>query len=207
MSANVDMREFNRSDVAHIEEPPIARTLFGSVRWAWLWLVARLAVGYEWISAGWGKINNPAWFGSDAGKALSGFLQGALAKTGGAHPQVQSWYAAFLRDVVVPNARLWSYLISIGEFMVGVALILGMFVGLAAFFGLFMNMNYLLAGTVSINPLLLLAAMLLILAWRTAGWFGVDRWLLPALGTPWSPGYVFHIDHGDTHQSHETFSA
>jgi thiosulfate dehydrogenase [quinone] large subunit len=54
-----------------------------------------------------------------------------------------------------------------------------------------MNLNYLLAGAVSTNPLLLMAAVLLILAWRTAGWFGLDRWALPALGTPWSPGYVF----------------
>jgi aldehyde dehydrogenase (NAD+) len=28
---------------------------------------------------------------------------------------------------------------------------------------------------------------LLMLAWKTAGWLGLDRWLLPALGTPWDP--------------------
>ena len=31
----------------------------------------------------------------------------------------------------------------------------------------------------------LLAALLLILAWKVAGWWGLDRFLLPALGTPW----------------------
>jgi hypothetical protein len=25
-----------------------------------------------------------------------------------------------------------------------------------------------------------------ILAWRVAGYYGVDRWLLPLLGTPWT---------------------
>jgi thiosulfate dehydrogenase [quinone] large subunit len=31
----------------------------------------------------------------------------------------------------------------------------------------------------------------LILAWKTAGWYGGDRWVLPLLGTPWQPGTVF----------------
>jgi len=29
------------------------------------------------------------------------------------------------------------------------------------------------------------------LAWKTAGWWGLDRWILPALGTPWRPGLIF----------------
>jgi thiosulfate dehydrogenase (quinone) large subunit len=31
----------------------------------------------------------------------------------------------------------------------------------------------------------------LVLAWKTAGWIGFDRWILPALGTPWRPGFIF----------------
>ncbi|MGD2163081.1 MAG: DoxX family membrane protein [Anaerolineales bacterium] len=201
MNTGTSKEKMRYADVAHIEEPPFARHLFGSVRWSWLWLIVRLAIGYEWIKAGWDKLHNSAWVGSEAGRALSGFLNGALSKTGGAHPDVQGWYAVFLRDIVQPNAHIWSYVVSFGEFLVGLALILGIFVGIAAFFGLFMNMSYLLAGTVSVNPLLLMGAMLLVLAWRTAGWFGLDRWVLPALGTPWSPGYIFHIEHGETRQS------
>lgn len=181
----------NRADVLHIEEPPFAHELFSSVHWAWLWLLVRVSVALVWLRAGWGKLNNPAWVGSRAGQALTGFLEAALAKTGGAHPQVEGWYAWFLRQIVLSNAHVWSYLVSIGEFLVGAALLLGLFVGIAAFFGLFMNTSYLLAGTVGLNPILLLAALFLILAWRNAGWFGLDRWALPALGTPWSPGYVF----------------
>jgi thiosulfate dehydrogenase [quinone] large subunit len=78
-----------------------------------------------------------------------------------------------------------------GEFLVGVALILGIFTGIAAFFGSFMNMSYLLAGTVSVNPVLLLGATFIVLAWKTAGWWGLDRWVLPLLGTPWRPGLIF----------------
>jgi thiosulfate dehydrogenase [quinone] large subunit len=29
-------------------------------------------------------------------------------------------------------------------------------------------------------------AVLLILAWKVAGYYGLDYYLLPALGTPWS---------------------
>lgn len=174
------------------EDPPVARALFGDVRLSWIWLVLRVYAGWLWAQAGWGKLTSPAWVGSQAGTALTGFLNGALAKTAGAHPDVQGWYAWFLQNLVVPNAAAWSYVVAFGEFLVGVALILGIFTGIAAFFGAFMNFNYLLAGTVSTNPLLFVIAIALVLAWKSAGWLGFDRWLLPALGTPWSPGRVFH---------------
>ena len=38
---------------------------------------------------------------------------------------------------------------------------------------------------------LLFAAAWLVLAWRTSGWIGLDRWLLPSLGPPWKPGRLF----------------
>ena len=194
--------QIERRFVTHLEEPPAARSLFGNVRWAWLWLILRLYVGYEWLSAGWGKLHNPAWVGSQAGTALSGFVNGALTKVSGAHPDVQSWYAWFLQHLVLPHAGVWSYAIAIGESLVGIALILGLFTGIAAFFGSFMNMNYLLSGAVSTNPILLLIAVLLVLAWRTAGWWGLDRWVLTALGTPWRPGLVFQPQEGQNPAQH-----
>src|SRR4029079_2716368 len=120
-----------------------------------------------------------------------GFVQGALNKTGGAHPDVSGWYASFLQNVVFTHANTWSHGVAYGELLVGIALILGVLTGIAAFFGLFMNLNYLLAGTVSTNPILFVLAIGIILAWRVAGFIGLDRWLLPALGTPWQPGKLF----------------
>lgn len=178
--------------VQSLEEPPVSQALFGEVRWAWIWLILRLYLGWSWLSAGWGKIGSPAWTGDNAGAAITGFVNGALAKTGGEHPDVQGWYAWFLNTLVLPYANVWSYLIAWGEVLVGVALIIGLFTGIAALFGSLMNMNYLLSGAVSTNPILLIIAILLILAWKTAGWWGVDRWVLPALGTPWRPGQIFH---------------
>lgn len=174
-----------------IEENPVSHLLFNSTRISWFWLVVRIYVGYEWLVAGWEKVNDPVWVGPQAGGALSGFLQGALAKTAGAHPDVQGWYASFLKDVVLPHSAAWSHLVAYGELLVGVALIIGAFTGIAAFFGLFMNLNYLLAGTVSVNPVLFTLSVGLILAWKVAGFIGADRWLLAALGTPWHPGKAF----------------
>jgi thiosulfate dehydrogenase [quinone] large subunit len=174
-----------------VKDPPLAQKLYADVRWAWIWVIIRLYVGYEWLTAGWGKINNPAWVGSNAGNALEGFINNALTLTSGPHPAVQGWYASFLRAVIQPIPQFWSYVVSFGETLVGLALIVGVFTGIAAFFGIFMNMNYLLAGTVSTNPILLILSIFLVLAWKTAGWWGLDRWVLVDLGTPWSPGLVF----------------
>lgn len=183
-----------RKEIVKLNDPPVARALFSDVRWSWIWLILRVYVGWQWIQAGWEKLHSPAWVGSKAGTALSGFVNGALQQTGGAHPNVQGWYATFLQNIVLPNAHVWSYLISWGEFLVGIALVLGIFTGIAAFFGSFMNVNYLLAGAVSTNPILFAIATWLVLAWKTAGWLGLDRWVLPALGTPWRPGLIFRHD-------------
>lgn len=174
-----------------IPEPALSKFLFADTRLSWLWLVVRIYVGWEWVVAGWEKITNPTWVGSQSGTALSGFIQGALKKTGGAHPDVFGWYGGFLQNVVLPNASFFSHLVSFGELAVGIGLILGLFTGIAAFFGAFMNMNYLFAGTISTNPLLFLLELFLVLAWRVAGGIGLDRYILPLLGTPWKPGKLF----------------
>ncbi len=180
--------------LTEVVEPRLSRFLFGDTRTAWFWLLVRIYVGWQWLSAGWEKMTSPAWTGAKAGAGLSGFLQGSLKQLGGAHPNVQGWYGAFLKDFVLPHAHIFSYVVTFGETAVGVALILGVVTGIAAFFGCFMNMNYLLAGAVSINPILFVLALFLVLAWRVAGWWGADHWILPALGTPWQPGRAFHRD-------------
>ncbi len=171
--------------VTQIPEPPLTRFLFADTRLSWLWLIVRLYVGYEWLIAGWAKVQSPVWTGDKAGVAIQGFVMGALKKTAGEHPDVTGWYGDFLQNVVTPNAATFSYLVAYGELFVGLGLIFGLFTGIAAFFGAFMNMNYLFAGTVSSNPLLFLLQLFLILAWRVAGYIGLDRWALSKLGTPW----------------------
>jgi thiosulfate dehydrogenase (quinone) large subunit len=194
--------KFMQPQVAtQIPEPPIARFLFADARMAWLWLIVRVYVGYEWLTAGWEKLTGhsisigsfgeiskggPWVFSGHDGSAIKGFVGGAVAQATGAHPAVQGWYASFLQSVVLPNAALFAYIVTFGEVLVGVALILGLLTGIAAFFGVFMNLNYILAGAVSTNPILGFLALFLILAWRIGGYYGLDRYVLPLLGTPWT---------------------
>src|SRR6266568_4292129 len=126
-----------------IPEPPLARFLFADTRLAAVWLILRIYIGWQWLQAGYEKIINPVWTGSKAGIALQGFLMGALKKSAGPHPDVSGWYVAFIQGFALHHTVLLSYLVSYGEFLVGIALILGLFTGIAAFFGAFMNMNYL----------------------------------------------------------------
>ena len=174
-----------------LRESRTAHFLFADPRASYLWLVVRIWVGWQWLEAGYGKVTNPVWVGDKAGVAIGGFVQGALEKASGEHPAVQGWYADFLQGVVLPNATVFSYMVAFGEVAVGLGLILGILTGIAAFFGVLMNTNFLLAGTVSTNPILALPGILLILAWRNAGWFGLDRWVLPMVGTPWQHGSIF----------------
>lgn len=179
----------NKPNPIEISEPKLSRVLFADTRIAWVWLLLRLYVGYEWLMAGWEKLTG-GWVGGEAGDAINGFFKGVLAQTTGAHPNVSSWYAFFIQNFAIAHPVFLSYLVTYGEIAVGIGLILGAFTGIAAFFGAFMNFNYLFAGAVSINPLLLLIELFLILAWRNAGWLGIDRWLLPAIGVPWKPGDI-----------------
>ncbi len=200
------IQSIHPQEATQIPEPPLARFLFADTRMAWVWLIVRLYLGYEWLTAGLEKLTGYSYsldptFGTQTGSpwvlsghdgaAIIGFARGALAQAGGPHPAVQGWYAWFLQAVVIPNAGVFAYLITFGEVLVGLALILGLLTGIAAFFGVFMNLNYLLAGTVSTNPILGFLALFIILAWRIAGYYGIDRYLLPALGTPWT-GSLLH---------------
>lgn len=168
-----------------IEDPPVALALFQSTKFAWLWLIIRLYLGYSWLTSGWGKISNPAWA---TGQPLRGFWENAVAIPEAGRPAIAfDWYRNFIQFMLNTQAYEWfADLIMYGELLVGIALILGAFTGIAAFAGSFMNWNFIMAGSASTNGLMLTLAVLLILAWKVAGWFGLDRWLLPMLGTPWS---------------------
>lgn len=168
-----------------IPENPVSRFLFSDTRSAVIWLIIRLYVGYAWLSAGWGKVRSDAWTGENAGAAITGFMSGAIAKSqeGG---DVFGWYAVFLENVVLPNAKVFGFVVAYGELLVGLGLTVGLLTGVAAFFGSLMNVSFLLAGTLSTNPILFILATWLVLAWKVAGWYGLDRFALPKLGTPWS---------------------
>jgi thiosulfate dehydrogenase [quinone] large subunit len=168
-----------------IPDPPIARVLFSTVRFAWLWLIIRLFLGWQWLSSGWGKVGNPAWM--DGGEALRGFWTGAVQVPESGRPPISyDWYRGFIQFMLDAGWYTWfAKLVVFGEIAIGIALILGAFTGIAAFFGGFLNWNFIMAGTASTNGFLFVLAIILMVAWKVAGWYGLDRWLLPMIGVPW----------------------
>jgi thiosulfate dehydrogenase [quinone] large subunit len=168
-----------------VTNPPLATLLFDDTRFAVVWLIIRVLLGWQWVQAGLHKLSDPAWM--ETGAALKGFWTNAVTTpTSGKPPITFDWYRSLIQGLLDSNSYVWfAKLVAVGEFVVGVALILGLFVGIAAFLGGFMNWNYIMVGTASTNPLLFVAAIVLVLAWKTAGYCGLDRFLLPRLGTPW----------------------
>ena len=171
-------------------EPKFARWLFHDTRAGLFWLPIRLFLGLSWLSAGWHKMTGEGWL--DGGAALQGYWENAVAVSDTGKGEITyEWYRAFIQFLLDINAAPWfSYLVVFGEIAIGLGLIFGMLTGIAAFFGALMNMSFLLAGSSSTNPIMFTLAIGVMLAWRVAGWYGLDRYVLPALGTPWHRGLL-----------------
>ena len=172
---------------AIIQDPPLARFLFGDTRMGWLWLPLRIWLGWQWLEAAQHKLVDPNWIGT--GVALQKFWEKAVATPEGAKPAVAyDWYRLFLQGLLEGGHYTWfAKLVVFGELAIGVALIIGAFTGIAAFFGTFMNWHFVMAGAASTNAMLMAVGVFLVLAWKTAGWIGADRFVLPLVGTPWQP--------------------
>lgn len=177
---------FKQERLSGIEEPAFVKTLFNDVRFSVIWLALRVWLGWQWIDASLHKIENPAWV--QTGDALKGYWSGAVAIPEAGRPAITfDWYRSFIQFLLDTQSYTWfAKVVAYGEFAIGVALIIGAFVGIAAFAGAFMNWNFMMAGSASSNPWLFVIALLLIFAWKTAGYFGADYFLLRWLGTPWN---------------------
>ena len=181
------------ADEMEIDGPRFVRFLFHNTRAGLFWLPIRLFVGFAWLEAGWGKATDPngAWL--QGGTALKGFWERAIAIPETGRPPISyEWYRDFIQFLLNGGHESWfAWVITFGEIAVGLGLLFGALTGVAAFFGALMNMSFLLAGSASTNPVLFTMAVGLMLAWRVAGYYGLDRYLLPALGAPWRPGTAF----------------
>jgi thiosulfate dehydrogenase [quinone] large subunit len=174
-----------------MKDPPIAQFLFSDTRMSWFWLALRVWLGWGWVEAGWHKVTDPNWMST--GVALQKFWERAVIVPETGRPTVAyDWYRGFLQMLLEGGHYTWfAKLVAVGETAVGIALIIGLFTGLAAFSGAFMNWHFVMAGAASTNGMLLVAGVLIMMAWKTAGWIGLDRFVLPALGTPWQLGPIF----------------
>jgi thiosulfate dehydrogenase [quinone] large subunit len=170
-----------------VEDPVSWRLLLGNVFFALFWLPIRFFVGRDWLSAGWHKVTDPEW--TQSGVALQSYWERAAAiPESGRPPITYDWFRQFLQYMLDNGWYTWfAKLIAWGEVLVGLGLLVGALVGIAAFFGTVMNFSFMLAGSASSNPVLFGLAVFLVLAWKVAGYWGLDRWLLSMLGTPWQP--------------------
>ncbi|CAG9607084.1 DoxX family protein [Pseudoneobacillus rhizosphaerae] len=140
---------------------------------AGLLAIIRLYIGYSWLTAGWHKLTGEF----DA----SGYLANAVANPvkGPDGNAVYSWYVSFLESFAIPNVDIFNTIVPLGEFLVGLGLILGCLTTAAMFFGIVMNFSFFLAGTVSHIPTDLFLGAIILFAGFNAGKFGLDRWVVP----------------------------
>lgn len=185
-----------------IDDPRFWKLMLGNVHYAILWLPLRFFVGRDWLSAGEHKVRGEGWV--DGGQALAGYWTNATTVPEGrsaAPAGTFGWYEDFLRYMLNHEWYTWfGKLIAWGEVLVGIGLLVGALVGIAAFFGTLMNFSFGLAGSASSNPVLFGLGVFLVLGWKVAGWIGVDKYLLPMLGTPW--GRIEKYE--ETHHTHST---
>jgi thiosulfate dehydrogenase (quinone) large subunit len=132
-----------------LPNPALLRDVLADVRFAPIWLVLRVVLGWLWLEAGWSRLQEASGSGDP---------------------------------------------LAVGLTLAGIALILGVLTGPAAFVGGCLSIGLWDSAGVQAVALLFAATVWLVLAWKTAGWIGLDRWLLPLLGMPWRGGVLFDGD-------------
>lgn len=175
-------------------DPAVVQRVFAGTRLAPLWVLPRAYVGWVWMSVGWSMLQSRAWTqdgspladawapGTESNHIVAGLnLTGPIVDTG-----LLVWVARFT---------------ALGLTIAGIAVILGVATGFAAFIGVILSVNVLTTGAMSPGPDVFGLAMLLIVAWKTAGWIGLDRWLLPFAGAPWSSGFSLRSTSGVLRQT------
>lgn len=194
-AGGVDVAAAAGATTGQVDDPAGWKLLMGNTFVAIAWLPIRFFVGREWLAAGEHKVRDDAWMGG--GTALQGYFERAVAVPEGGRPAITyGWFRDTLQYMLDHEWYPWfAKVIAVGEVLVGVGLILGALVGVAAFFGTLMNFNFQLAGSASTNPVLFGLGVFLVLGWKVAGWWGLDRWLLATVGTPWLRGRTLMAPH------------
>src|SRR5829696_2850540 len=126
------------------------------------------------------------------GDAVAGFAAGALERgTAGDHPDIAySWYVTWLKWLRDTGHTFFGPLVAIGEVVIGIALILGLFTVIMAFLGAVLNCSFVFAGSAVVTPAMVLVSGVIMLSWLNVTWYGLDRCVLLKLGMPWHRGEV-----------------
>lgn len=162
-----------------VQDPPFLAFWFSDVRSGWVWLVIRLYVGWKWLEAGLSKWN-PAWL--ERGTALKVLWEQVTVAEGEKALVPFGWYQGIIAWLLQVHAYTWlAKGVVVAEILLGVSLIVGALVGVVALVGAFVSWNSIMVGITGANPVLLPLALLLVFAWKVAGYVGADYFLLPWL--------------------------
>jgi thiosulfate dehydrogenase [quinone] large subunit len=96
-------------------------------------VLLRVYLGVIFLVAAWPKLRG------DFTPGLTGFLQKVALENG--HP----FYREFVQRVLLPNASLFATVVTWGELLVGVTLMLGLITRFSAGVALVLTVNYMLA--------------------------------------------------------------
>jgi len=157
-------------------------SLFRDERLSLVWTLIRVWLGWQWLEAGLHKIFDPKWM--DGGIALKGYWAKAAGALPNNAPAIKyGWYQVFIEGLLNGGHYAWfAKLVVFGEILTGIALIAGSLTVVGLLAGAFMNLNYMLAGSASTNPVMYTAAILLLIAGPAAYKFGGDYFIIPFLG-------------------------
>jgi thiosulfate dehydrogenase [quinone] large subunit len=147
-------------------DPALTRFLLNDRRLAWIWVCARAYLACVWALSGVSLLQEVVRFSTDDRMI-------ALADP------LPADFVQFYPSILI--------LLGMSEMVVGVLLLLGIFTGLTAFISVVLSVNTLYPGPPFTDPLAFVTTILLVLTWRTAGWYGLDRWLLKSPATAPTP--------------------
>lgn len=119
------------------------------------------------------------WMGSDIlFRHFTKRLQELLATTassGTIEATISMFQASYLERFAIPFVMPIAWIVTIGELIIGIALLFGITTRINAAFGLFMLLNFAAGGyyNETIPPLLTISLLIMVLP--TGHWFGLDR--------------------------------
>ena len=127
----------------------------------------RIFLGSVWMRAGLEKVLSDKWF---SGEELTIYLSQQIAS---GIIQVPG-YMHLIETLFMPQAQLLSWIVVVGQLMTGLGILLGVLTNAALIGGLFMNINFVLAGSINPSAFYIVMQTVLFLA-NTGAILGFDK--------------------------------
>tara|TARA_B100000287_G_scaffold414154_1_gene446407 strand:+ start:1617 stop:2423 length:807 start_codon:yes stop_codon:yes gene_type:complete len=130
-------------------------------------LPLRLFIGLGWFRGSLSKLLTPSWH---SGEGLKLFLIEHLESGSILFPA----YEALIKNIFFPNLLLLSWMVIIGQFLTGIAILSGTFTNFALLVGIFMNFNFILTGATNPSAFYIIIQLALLLS-NTGVILGFDK--------------------------------